>query len=245
MNFNNLLWEEYDLIFKPKRKVSNKSSKALPHIIGTFYSNKMNRSIEYESINEFILYIILELDKKVYRYYVQPVEIEIKNVKKTWIHVPDVLVFRANMKPLLYQVKEPKNKVTDKIKIINRECHKYAELNNWTYGVIYPKLLPSDLINNIRFLIGFIKQRVGYEDLTDYLLERLANMGEVTIFELINSLSDEIDMLVVIPIIYHLIATGNIFTNIEIQISEFSKISLNREIDYFSYLREVTNNENK
>lgn len=49
----------------------------MPHIIGTFYSNKMNRSIEYESINEFILYTILELDRKTFRYYVQPIEMRI------------------------------------------------------------------------------------------------------------------------------------------------------------------------
>jgi hypothetical protein len=73
---NDFLWEEYDMKFKPKRKVNNKSSNALLHIMCTFHSSKMNRSIEYESINEFILYSILELDRNTLRYYVQPLEIK-------------------------------------------------------------------------------------------------------------------------------------------------------------------------
>lgn len=247
---NDFSWEEYDLKFKPKRKVNNKSSKSLPHIIGTFYSNKMNRSIEYESINEFILYSILELDRQTFKYYVQPVEIEIKyndknGIQKRWIHIPDVLVFRANMKPILYQVKDPKSKITDKNRIINRKCHKYAEENDWNYNVIYPKLLPIELINNVRFLIGFLKQRAGYINLISPLLARLENIKDATINELLNRFSNEIDILIVIPLIYHLIATGSIFIEIETPITEFSNISIYGEIDYFNYLKGVTNNENK
>jgi hypothetical protein len=239
---NDSLWEKYDLKFKPKRKVNNKSSNALPHIIGTFYSNKMDKSIEYESINEFILYTVLELDRRTFRYYVQPIEIEIK---KKWIHIPDVLVFRDDMKPILYQVKEPQSKITNKTRIINSECHKYAEKNNWTYNVIYPKLLPIELINNIRFLTGFLKKRKGASDLIPCLIERLKNMKDTTIIELVNTFSNEMDALMVLPIIYHLIATGYIFTNIESPISEFSNISFYGEIDYFNYLKGVTNNANK
>ena len=247
---NDFLWKEYDLKFKPKRKVNNKSSNALPHIIGTFYSNKMNRSIEYESINEFILYSILELDRNTFRYYVQPLEIEIKyndknGIEKKWIHVPDVLVFRADMKPILYQVKDPQSKIADKTKIINRKCYKYAEKNDWNYGVIYPKLLLTELISNIRFLIGFSKERKGFVNFISSIIERLTNIRETTINELLDSFSDELDTLILLPIIYHLIAVGRIFINIESPISEFSEISLYGEIDYFSYLKVVTNYENK
>lgn len=249
MNLHNFSWGKYDLEFKAKRKVNNKSSKVMPHIIGTFYSNKMNRRIEYESINEFILYTILELDKKTFRYYVQPIEIDIKyndknGIEKIWIHVPDVLVFRENMNPILYQVKEPKSKITDKTRIINRNCRKYSEKNGWEYNVIYPKLLPIELINNTRFLIGFMKQRYEYINLIPSLLAKLENMKDTTVNELLNSFSDEIDRLILLPLVYHLIATGSIFTDIETPISEFSNINFYREIDYFNYLKEVTNNEN-
>lgn len=243
-------WERCDSIFKPKRKVNNKSSNALPHIIGTFYSNKMNKCIEYESINEFILYSILELDKRTFKYYVQPVEIEIKYIdkdciEKRWIHIPDVLVFRDNMKPILYQIKDPRSKITDKIEIINKKCNKYAEKNEWNYNVIYPKLLPTELIRNIRFLIGFLKRRKEYNDLIPNVMARLEHMRNTNINELINSFADEINTFILLPTIYHLIANGSIFTNIEMPISEFSNITIYREIDYFSYLKEVTSTENK
>lgn len=249
MNLDNFSWDKYDIEFKAKRKVNNKSSKTVPHIIGTFYSNKMNRSIEYESINEFILYTILELDRKTLRYYVQPIEIDIKyndknGIEKKWIHVPDVLVFRESMRPILYQVKESKSKITDKTRIINKNCFKYSKKKGWDYNIIYPKLLPIELINNVRFLIGFMKQRYEYINLIPSLLAKLESMKDTTVNELLNSFSGEIDRLILLPLVYHLIATGSIFTDIETPISEFSNISFYRKIDYFSYLKEVTNNEN-
>ncbi|PPA83585.1 hypothetical protein C4A75_14665 [Brevibacillus laterosporus] len=77
MNWNNKNWEEEDKLFYPKRKVDNKIGWYRPHIIGSFHSNKMEKIIEYHSLN-----------------------------KKYWNHVPDVLVFRENSAPLLYQIKE-------------------------------------------------------------------------------------------------------------------------------------------
>lgn len=250
MNSGQELWDKYDIKFKPKRKVNNKSSWKLPHIIGSFYSNKMEKRIEYESINEFIFYSILELDKKIVRYYVQPVEIKIKyrdknGIEKSWIHVPDVLVFRENVKPSLYQVKDTKSKSTDKFKIINNKCYKYAEENDWNYNVIYPKLLPIRFINNVRFLIGFLKQRKEYDRLIPILIKKLKIIQETTINELIIDFSDKIDPLILLPLIYHLIATGHIFVNIEKEISEFSSISFYESIDYYKYLKEVINNESK
>lgn len=250
MNSDNALWDKYDIKFKPKRKVNNKSSWKFPHIIGSFYSNKMNKRIEYESINEFIFYSILELDKKTVRYYVQPMEIEIKyrdrtGIEKSWIHVPDVLVFRDNMRPSLYQVKDPQSKNTDKFKIINKKCNKYAKENDWDYNVIYPKLLPTGFISNIRFLTGFLKPRKEYVRLIPILIKASKNIKEPTINELVISLSDKIDPFILIPLIYHLIAIGHIFVNIEKEISEFSNISFYEDIDYYKYLKEVINNENK
>ncbi|MBG9798009.1 hypothetical protein O0555_14365 [Brevibacillus laterosporus] len=111
MNWNNKNWEEEDKLFYPKRKVDNKIGWYRPHIIGSFHSNKMEKIIEYHSLNESIFYFLLELDKSTIRYYVRPIEIKIpyinqKGNKKYWNHVPDGLVFRENSAPLLYQIKE-------------------------------------------------------------------------------------------------------------------------------------------
>ncbi|MBU3198155.1 TnsA endonuclease N-terminal domain-containing protein [Clostridium estertheticum] len=167
MDWTKTNWENEEIQFKQKRHVNNKVSWKLPHIIGTFYSSKMERSVEYESINEFIFYAFLELDVKTIRYYIQPSEINIScldNVgnKKNWVHIPDVLVFRQDSLPVLYQVKDPRSKESNKIEIINRACAKYVENKSWQYKVVYPKKLPEKLITNIRFLFGFIKSRKYY-----------------------------------------------------------------------------------
>lgn len=59
VNWNNKNWEEEDKLFYPKRKVDNKISWHRPHIIGSFYSNKMEKIIEYHSLNECIFYFFI------------------------------------------------------------------------------------------------------------------------------------------------------------------------------------------
>ena len=65
MNYKNKTWEQEDKEFYPKRKVNNKASWKIHHIIGSFYSERMARIVEYESMGEYIFYSILELDKAV------------------------------------------------------------------------------------------------------------------------------------------------------------------------------------
>ncbi|OBY81427.1 hypothetical protein BBG47_01110 [Paenibacillus sp. KS1] len=66
-------WAEEDKLFMPKRRVNNRNSYSHPHIIGSFYSQRMKRVVEYESLGERLFFYYLELDRAVMRYYVQPV----------------------------------------------------------------------------------------------------------------------------------------------------------------------------
>ncbi|MGF9645011.1 hypothetical protein AAIH69_18590 [Paenibacillus sp. MABNS29] len=109
--WNNKNWLQEDQEFSPKRRVDNKISWQRPHIIGSFHSRKMKRTVECHSLNECLFYYFLEVDVSTLYYYVQPVEVPIpyktkKLEKKFWLHVPDVLVFRNGYPPLLYQIKE-------------------------------------------------------------------------------------------------------------------------------------------
>lgn len=92
-------WDKEDVEFAPKRKVDNKDSKARHHVIGAFHSHKMHMVAEYEARTEWAFYSLLELERSTVRYYVQPVRIPVpfrddNGVLKSWVHVPDVLVFR-------------------------------------------------------------------------------------------------------------------------------------------------------
>jgi hypothetical protein len=160
------------LLYLPKRKVSNKLSWKIHHITGAFYNHKMNRVVEYESLGERLFYYFLELDAATFRYYVQPIEIEIPIRDKlgemaNFIHVPDALVFRQDYIPLLFQIKHSPDQVSDLFKRCNKFCEKYAEKNNWEYHIIYPKSMPKSLSRNIRLLNNFIKPRKYYENWRD------------------------------------------------------------------------------
>ena len=233
MDYNNKTWEQEDREFYPKRKVSNKASWKIHHIIGSFYSEKMERTVEYESMGEYILYSLLELDKSVQRYYVQPIFVEIScldnnGVKRDWKHVSDVLVFRDGTNPRLLQIKDKPNEVSNdtKNKIINKACLSYAENRNWSYEVIYPKKLSENVLSNIKFLVGFRKERKGYGKLIAELMMELSQVKKSTIIDLANRFQPNINPLYVLPIIYHLIAKGEFMVNLNIPISQFSEVTI-------------------
>ncbi|WP_394581218.1 TnsA endonuclease N-terminal domain-containing protein [Cytobacillus firmus] len=225
------IWTEIDMEFAPKRKVSNKLSWKYPHSIGSFFSNKMNRHVEYESRGESLFYFFLELDLSTVRYYVQPVEVPIKFLDgnkdiKYWNHTPDVLVFRKTGKPVLYQIKE-KEEPSKREKLINRHCREFAEKKGWEYRVIYPKTLPDTVIYNINFLNGFTRRKSQFVNLIPEVLDKLKHAQICKIEELANNFAAKVDPLFVIPVIYHLIATGFIHINILDKLSTSSVIGIN------------------
>ncbi|MCP3797580.1 hypothetical protein [Paenibacillus sp. CH40] len=153
-----------DELYLPKRKVSNRGSHYHHHIIGSFFSQKNKRTVEYESLSERLFYYYLELDTEVIRYYVQPVEVSIFEEGHEWFHVPDVLVFRQGHIPLLYQIKlEPKEeRNNDRTELCNKYCRTYASKKDWEYQVVFPKTPPISLSRNLKFLKGFLKERKYY-----------------------------------------------------------------------------------
>ncbi|MFY3792084.1 hypothetical protein ACOQFO_10460 [Ureibacillus sp. MALMAid1270] len=231
-NYDQIGWKEEEMEYFPKRKVNNNLSWKIHHIKGSFYSNKMQRTIEYESMGECLFYFFLELAGQVKSYYVQPLEIEVPFMtedgdKKHWVHVPDVLVFGDSIKPTIFQIKEAPQE-SKKHTLINRACLRYAATREWDYKVIYPKALPEEVLYNIKFLNGFLKKRKSYDRWTQEINYRLKHMKEVTIHDLAYSFVTKINPLLIMPNIYYLIANGAIDIDITKKINQFSEIRLNR-----------------
>lgn len=224
-------WEKENVEFAPKRKVDNKGSRKRPHVIGAFHSHMMNVVVEYESLNEWAFYSLLELDTNTVRYYVQPVQIHVPYTDdvgnlKSWLHVSDVLVFREGSIPHLYQIKESPNNSDKKLKIINKACEKYAASRGWGYTVIYPKSLPKVVSMNIDLLAGFTKTRKWFHSYSPQVISKLRFVGEASITELSQSFIPQYDPLLVLPVIYHLIATGYLWVNIDEPITEYSTVRI-------------------
>ncbi|WP_339280492.1 hypothetical protein [Lysinibacillus sp. FSL P2-0066] len=228
----NGIWKENEIEYFPKRKVSNKLSWKIHHITGSFYSNKMGRTIEYESIGECLFYFFLELAREVERYYVQPVEINIPHLskegdRKSWTHIPDVLVFGIGSKPTLFQIKENPQE-SKKHDFINKICQEYAAKKQWKYRVIYPKKLPQEILYNIKFLQGAIRKRKRFDEWIPEIIYRVEYMEVVTIDELASSFAPKVNPLLVIPVIHHLIATGVLQIKITNEIDQYSEVKLKK-----------------
>ncbi|QTH41667.1 hypothetical protein J4772_29715 [Cohnella sp. LGH] len=227
---SNMDWRKEDHLYTPKRKVNNRNSHHRPHIIGSFYSEKMDRPVEYESLGERLFYHYLELDHSVVRYYVQPVEVPIHSPgKEGWIHIPDSLVFSKHTNPILYQVKhEPEENINEQSKQINHFCEQYALVRGWNYLVICPKTMPSVLARNIRFLNNFLKVRSYYSNWSEKVTYRLVCLDRSTVEVLADFFGDEYHPLLIKPLIYHLIATGIFQTDVNQVIGSNSFITVNQ-----------------
>lgn len=229
-------WAKEDVEFAPKRKVDNRYSKQRPHVIGAFHSHRMNIVAEYESLTEWAFYSLLELDKEIVRYYVQPVCIHVPysgdyGNLNIFSHVPDVLVFREGSVPNLFQIKSSPEDSSEELEIINKACGKYAASRGWEYSVIYPKSLPKLVSRNIDFLAGFTKTRKWFDSYSPKVMSRLRLVGQASITELSQSFIPQYDPLLVLPVVYHLIARGFLWININEPINEFSIVRIANETD--------------
>ncbi|QIC07169.1 hypothetical protein GOP56_17140 [Brevibacillus sp. 7WMA2] len=231
MDWSNHNWVKEDVDFTPKRKIENKGSEKNPHIIGTISSQKMSKEVGYQSLGECLFYYLLELDHSTIRYYVQPIEVPIKYLDdqgdvKEWLHVPDVLVFRQGSVPHLYQIKESPEQTNKKFELCNQKCQQLSKARNWKYSVIYPKKLPDNITRNLKFLTPYLKKRTTYDKWIDEIILKLSTMRNSTILDLALSFSAKTDFRYILPIIYHLIASGVIYSNIQEVLNESSVICL-------------------
>ncbi|MEK5061495.1 hypothetical protein MHB81_24500 [Paenibacillus sp. FSL H7-0326] len=235
-----------DELFYPKRSVDNKNSWHRPHIIGVFPSIKMKRDIEFHSLNERLFYYLLELDKEVIRYYVQPIEVEMETLdpegqKHVWNHVPDVLVYKQGYAPQLFQIKESPKEQSKTIDLCNRNCEAYSRKKNWSYKVIYPKQMPEKVQSNLNFLVGFLKPRKTYHLWLQQVLTIVENSAECSIITLARSFTSHIDYHAILPLVYHLIANGYLEVNINEPINERQYVrrgSIMSQLNQFHSLQE-------
>lgn len=236
MNWINKTWEDEDKEYSPKRKVNNKISWKMLHIIGSFYSHKMNKTIEYESLAECLFFYLLELCKSVIRYYVQPIEIkqyffDKDGAKKEWVHVPDTLVFAQEALPHLYQVKD-KETDSETFDQINKSCLAYAEKKNWKYSIIYSKKLPETIQRNVNFLNGYMGKRKHYDEWIPELIYRLKVLQQSSIINLAKSFMPQVSYPYILPAIYYLIARGEFYTRFTEEIGVFSEVKLASNMNY-------------
>lgn len=210
-------WHKIDDTFSPKRKVKNTFAGKFPHMIGSFFSEKNKRNVEYESLSENYAFSLFELDPQVVRYYVQPIEIQVpyidKNgIKKAWNHHPDVLVFRQGSCPHLFQIKNTKELILNqKHEVIDKTCLRYAYSQGWMYYTVHPKEMSETVLTNIKFLSGFLKKRNGYDSIIPELINKIESDNILNIAELVQKSNLGVDSYQLLPAVYHLIAINTFY----------------------------------
>ncbi|ART78114.1 hypothetical protein B4U37_19640 [Sutcliffiella horikoshii] len=218
--------------FQPVRKVNNKSSKLYPHSKGSFFSFKMNKEIEYESLSECYFFFFLDLNPKVKKYFPQPMKINIpvKNHEQdfsVWEHVPDVLVYWTSLdkKPTIYQIKYEIDQNDSKQKIANKYCEKYAQKNNYEYRVIEIISVDKTVMKNLKFLHSHLKERSYFKEIIPSILELFAKHTSLTVEEVCEKLNHKYRDLFILPTVYYLLANNLLGTNINVELGLHSVLS--------------------
>lgn len=224
-------WSNEDKLYSRKRDVSNKGSREFEHLIGSIYSHKMKRGVQYESFwGECLFYYVLELDPLIIRYYEQPVKVPLIKLTEDYelkkkVHVPDVLTFRQGSRPDLFQIKGG-NKIVEQTPSLRHACSEYAKQQGWNYSVVNPKVtIPDVIIDNILTLINYLRPRDYFSNLIPELMRRVEYINKVEVIRLAKSFEPKVDYRFVLPLIFHLIATGNLFTDINKKVDSTSDVT--------------------
>lgn len=145
---------------------------------------------------------------------------------KQWFHVPDVLIFRQGSVPHLYQIKNSPDIETEIFKLCTSRCEKLAFSQKWKYSVIYPKALPEVVVRNLKFLNPYLKKRKSYSQWVDQVMNKLFYLQSSSVLDLARSFTASVDFRYILPVVYHLIATGVFNVNLQKTINEHSLVTL-------------------
>jgi hypothetical protein len=237
-------WSKEDKLYARKRNVTKKGSREFEHLIGSIYSHKMKRGVQYESFwGECLFYYFLELDRGTIRYYEQPVNVPINRLTKEYllkeeVHVPDVLTFRDGSRPILFQIKGGNIKVAQKPSLY-KVCENYAKEQGWEYSLVNPKVtIPAIIKENILWLVNYLRPREYYSDLIPEVNRRVKYLHKVEVIRLAKSFEPKVDYRHALPLIFHLIATGVLITNINKKIDQTSEVSFGTIFDDINLLFE-------
>ena len=203
------------------------------NVTGIAASQKCD-SAQFESTLERDYLALLEFDKNVKYFDVQPITIKwFESEGKERSYTPDVLVTYnehqlavANQKPLLCEIKYrddiKKNWKTLKPKF--KAAIKYAKQHGWRFKLITEVEIKTSYTNNAKFLLTYL-QRDENETFSLILKRQLHELRECTIESLLKSVFiDKWSQAELIPTLWQLIAQGQIGTDLNQPLTMSSSI---------------------
>ncbi|KZN42650.1 heteromeric transposase endonuclease subunit TnsA [Pseudoalteromonas luteoviolacea] len=198
------------------------------NVTGIAAHSKADGQAMFESTLERDFISLLEFDKHISRFEVQPVKIIcLNNEDKRRSYTPDVLAFRQGEKPTLYEVKYRSELKENwgKLRPKFRMAIKYAKENQWKFKIVTEKEIRTPYLESVKFLLPFIRQGASEEADMALLVGNLKTLGRTTPTELLEKIySDPWNQARLLPTLWYLIGTGQIGMNLN------QKITMTQEI---------------
>lgn len=204
-------------------------------VTGSFASRKNRRMLGFESLLERDLMILLEFDDDVEGFEEQPVRIPVTGSKRRQVtYVPDILIhYRAAgarpKKPLLAEVKARRDleKHKDKYAPKFSAAKTYAKGRDWQFKVIDDSEIRIERLPNLKFLREYHLIRPEPEHV-QLVMDGIETVGGwVELEELLSTVcKDHDDRLNLLPVIWHLVATGRIEVDIDTPFTDRTPLAL-------------------
>ncbi|MDY7577273.1 TnsA endonuclease N-terminal domain-containing protein [Herbaspirillum sp. RTI4] len=197
-------------------------------VTGGFASKKNGQMLGFESLLEKEYMLLLEFDETVESFEEQPVSIPIPGTKNSY--TPDLLVRfhpvvqqTVAQRPCLVEVKHTDDLTKNSKKYAPKFelATAYAAVNNWDFRIVTQKDIRIPKLSNLKFLREYRNINPAESDLGQ-ALEALKGLRSPASFNTMidKLLTDSQDKLYWIPIIWHLIVTKEIHTDLDTPFSD-------------------------
>lgn len=206
-------------------------------VTGAFASRKNGRMMGFESPLERDYMVLLEYDDHVESFEEQPVRIKVpaaKGRRKT-PYVPDLLVhFKATgkrpRKPLLAEVKTRRDLVKHKDKYAPKfaAATALAKENGWEFRTVDDSEIRVPRLPNLKFLREYHLISPDPDQIQRVLDGMEEAGGWVELEEILGGLcnDDTDDRLALLPVIWHLVATGRIAVDLDKAFTDRTPLAL-------------------
>ncbi|MBF4332969.1 heteromeric transposase endonuclease subunit TnsA [Vibrio anguillarum] len=186
----------------------------------------------FESTLERDFLTLLEFDRSVYTYDVQPIEVSwTDDNERHRGYTPDVLVhYYPPQQNILYEVKYRSDLRANwkELKPKFKAAISHAKSNGWRFKLITEVEIRTSYMENARFLLPYLRVETN-EEHSDMLLRQLVQMRQCSIEALIKAIfNDRWAQAELVPTLWYLIASGRVCTDLNIPLTMSSNIWLRK-----------------
>jgi len=200
------------------------------NVTGIAAHSKAQGQAMFESTLERDFLMLLEFDKNVDGFEVQPIKLKWLNEQgKSRSYTPDTLVYYKKQAqcPTLFEVKY-RSDIKENWKILKpkfKAAIRFCRENGWKFKLITEVEIKTTYLESVKFLLPFVRRGAENEDDMMILDDKLSQLKVTTPKNLISSIySDEINQASLLPTLWYLIGSR------QIQIDLASKITMSSKI---------------